>query len=66
MSLFEDVQEILLPKYTKEERWDIVYVEWFDLIISGLKGLIYFDVDGNKWLQAHVGASYAILKVLEE
>lgn len=44
----------------------MVYVEWFDLIISGLKGLIYFDVNGNKWLQAHVGASYAILKVLEE
>lgn len=26
LSLFEDVQEILLPKFTKEERWDIVYV----------------------------------------
>lgn len=35
------------------------------MIISGLKGLVYFDVQGNKWLQAHVGASYAILKVLE-
>jgi hypothetical protein len=36
-----------------------------DLIISGLKGLIYFDTEGKKWLQAHVGASWAILQVLE-
>lgn len=51
---------------TQEERWDTVYVSWFDLILGGLKGLIYYDVEHKKWLQAHVGASYAILSVLRE
>lgn len=43
-----------------------MYVGWFDLILSGLKGLEYFDVESKKWLQAHIGASYAIFRVLEE
>jgi hypothetical protein len=55
-----------LPNFTKEERWDIVFVGWFDMIMGGIKGLQYFDVEHNKWLQAHIGASYAILSVLRE
>lgn len=39
---------------------------WFDLIMGGIKGLQYFDVEHSKWLQAHIGASYAILSVLRE
>jgi len=34
--------------------------------MGGIKGLPYFDVEHNKWLQAHIGASYAILSVLRE
>lgn len=64
LSVFEDVQATLLPSYTQEQRWDIVYVSWFDLILGGVKGLEYFDVAHGKWLQAHIGASYAILSVL--
>jgi hypothetical protein len=30
------------------------------------KVFIYFIIKGKKWLQAHVGASWAILQVLEE
>ena len=56
----------MLPGYTPEERWDIVYVSWFDLIVGGLRGLIYYDVGSKKWLQAHIGASFAIFRVLEE
>ena len=66
LSVFEDVQAILLPDLTPEQRWDVVYVSWFDLIVGGLRGMIYYDVDSKKWLQAHIGASYAIYKVLEE
>lgn len=66
LSVFEDVQEILLPDLTPDQRWDVVYVSWFDLIVGGLRGLIYFDVGSKKWLQAHIGASFAIFKVLEE
>ncbi len=36
------------------------------MIMGGIKGLQYFDVEHNKWLQAHIGASYAILSVLRE
>lgn len=64
--MFEDVQETLLPKFTKEERWDITYVAWFDMILGGLKGLEYFDTEHQKWLQAHIGASFAIFSVLRE
>ena len=34
--------------------------------MGGIKGLQYFDVEHNKWLQAHIGASFAILSVLRE
>lgn len=66
LALFEDVQEVLLPKYSKEERWEIVYISWFDMLISAIKGLEYFDVKHNKWMQAHIGAAYAIFSVLRE
>lgn len=51
---------------TPEERWEVVYIAWFDLIVGGLRGLIYFDVGSKKWLQAHIGASYAIFSVLRK
>ena len=34
--------------------------------MGGIKGLYYFDVSNNKWLQAHIGASFAIFSVLKE
>jgi hypothetical protein len=34
--------------------------------MGGVKGLEYFDVEHHKWLQAHIGASFAILSVLRE
>ena len=51
---------------TPEERWEVVYIAWVDLIVGGLRGLIYFDVGSKKWLQAHIGASYAIFSVLRK
>lgn len=41
-------------------------MSWFDLIVGGLKGLVYFDADSKKWLQAHIGASFAIFSVLRK
>ena len=66
LSLFEDVQATLLPQHTPEERWEIVYIAWFDIILSAVKGLQFFDVEHKKWLQAHIGAAYAIFQVLRE
>lgn len=39
---------------------------WFELIVGGLRGMIYYDRETKKWLQAHVGASFAIFRVLQE
>lgn len=36
------------------------------MILGGLKGLEYFDIEHQKWLQAHIGASFAIFSVLRE
>jgi len=66
LSVFEDVQQILLPDLTPEQRWDVVYVAWYDLIVGGLKGLVYYDSGSKKWLQAHIGASFAIFSVLRK
>jgi dipeptidyl-peptidase III len=33
---------------------------------SAIKGLEYYDAKSDKWLQAHIGAAYAILSVLRE
>lgn len=66
LALFEDVQAVLLPDMTQEERWEVVYVAWFDLIVGGLRGLIYYDAGSKRWLQAHIGASYAIFSVLKK
>ena len=66
LALFEDVQATLLPKYSQEERWEIVYIAWFDMLISAIRGLEYFDVKHNKWMQAHIGAAFAIFSVLRK
>lgn len=34
--------------------------------MGGLKGLQFYDVENKKWMQAHVLASYVILRVVIE
>ena len=65
LSLFEDVQEALLPKYTPEERWKIVEVEWLDMVTGGVRGMEHFNAKDKKWLQPHIGGRFAIFRVLE-
>jgi dipeptidyl-peptidase-3 len=60
------VQDILLPTLSAQERKEVVELCWFDMIEGGIKGLIHYDVESNKWLQAHIGASYAIFSVLRK
>ena len=43
-----------------------MYVAWFSIISSGLRGLVRYDQNLDKWLQAHIDAAYAIFKVLQE
>ena len=43
-----------------------MYAAWFSHISAGIKGLIYYDQDSKKWLQAHIGGRFAILQVLLE
>lgn len=55
-----------MPTLTQEERWEVVYAAWFSHISAGLKGMIYYDKESKKWLQAHIGGRYAILRVVLE
>jgi dipeptidyl-peptidase-3 len=65
LSCFKESLEILIPG--REAEWDdIVYTAWFDLALSGLKGLPYYSVETSEWTQAHICASYVILQVLIE
>lgn len=65
LSCFKESLEVLLPG--QEAEWDdIVYTAWFDLALSGLKGLPYYSVETSEWGQAHICASYVILQVLIE
>jgi len=65
LSCFKEVMDILVPG--RESEWDdIVYTAWFDLAMSGLKGLQFFSTETSEWGQAHVTASYVILQVLLE
>ena len=34
--------------------------------MGGIKGLQFYDVQNKKWMQAHVLASYVILRVVME
>lgn len=62
---FKECMAILVPG--REKEWDdIVYTAWFDIALSGLKGLQYFSVETSEWGQAHIQASYVILQVLIE
>jgi len=45
---------------------DITYVNWLHMILSGLKGLLMYDVDSKKWGQSHCHARYVIYNVLKE
>jgi len=65
LSCFKEAMEILVPG--RESEWDdIVYVSWFHLALSGLKGLLFYSTETSEWGQAHITASYAILQVLIE
>ena len=65
LSCFNDVMNILVPG--RDSEWEsIVYTAWFDIALSGLKGLLYYSVETSEWGQAHIMASYVILQVLLE
>lgn len=39
---------------------------WNEIVEGGIKGLEHYDKNTDRWMQAHVAASYAILSVLIE
>ncbi|OQR77211.1 dipeptidyl peptidase 3-like [Tropilaelaps mercedesae] len=53
-------------KHEGQEANDLVYVNWFAMALSGLRGLENYNADTGKWGQAHSQARFVILRVLLE
>ncbi|EAR85850.1 peptidase family M49 protein (macronuclear) [Tetrahymena thermophila SB210] len=66
LSCFQESLDILIPEYSKEEQSDLVYIAWYEIVVSSIKGLEYYNPELKKWGQAHTAAAYAITKVLIE
>ncbi|EGR29751.1 hypothetical protein IMG5_149350 [Ichthyophthirius multifiliis] len=66
LSCFQECLDILIPEFSKEEQQDIVYIAWYEIIYSAIKGLEYYDPNAKKWGQSHILAGYAIMQVLLE
>ena len=63
---FDKPYEIFVPhlKDNPTARDEIYFVGWLDILMGGIKGLQFYDVENKKWMQAHVLASYVILRVV--
>ena len=65
LSCYEEPMKILFPG--REAEWDpILEMCWLDIVLSGIRGLEHYNPEKGEWMQAHVNASYVILKVLIE
>jgi len=65
LSCYDEPLKILFPG--REAEWQkILEMSWLDIVITGIKGLEYYNQEEGKWMQAHVNASYVIMKVLIE
>lgn len=62
---FERPFEIFFPD--KKAKWDeIYYIAWMDMLHGAVKGLQFYNADTQVWGQAHIVASYVILRVAME
>lgn len=43
-----------------------MYSAWLEIIEGAITGLEYYDKDSDRWMQAHIAASYALFSVLVE
>ncbi|KRX08351.1 hypothetical protein PPERSA_03345 [Pseudocohnilembus persalinus] len=64
LSTFQESLDILIPEYSPEEQKEIVYMAWYEIVLSAIKGLQYYDQQNKKWGQAHIRAAYALLQVM--
>ncbi len=66
LSTFEEIMDLLLPNYTKEQKEEILICCWYDVIYGAVRGLKEFSPESMKWGQAHMSGNFAILKVMME
>ncbi|CAL8280015.1 unnamed protein product [Arctogadus glacialis] len=45
---------------------DVVYINWLSMVRAGLLGLEFYTSESSSWRQAHMQASFVILRVLLE
>lgn len=63
LSSFEKMSDIFgLRKHFS----DICYVNWLNMILSGIRSLLMYDIKSKRWGQAHSHARYVIFNVLRE
>mmetsp|Transcript_49919 Transcript_49919/g.128453 ORF Transcript_49919/g.128453 Transcript_49919/m.128453 type:complete len:88 (-) Transcript_49919:1525-1788(-) len=48
--------------FDEQEYDDIVFINWLNLLRSGLRSLYTFSPETNKWRQAHSQARFVILR----
>lgn len=64
LSLNNDILDIF--GVSPDDREDVKYVIWLDMMYAGLKGLEMYQPDQKKWGQAHSRARYVLLRVALE
>ena len=66
LATFEEILDILLPNYTKEQKEEILICCWYDVVFSAVRGMKEFSPESMKWGQPHMSGNFAILKVMME
>lgn len=62
----------LLPRvlsifgHSGQDADDIIYINWLNMVRSGLMSLEYYSPESRRWGQAHMHARFVILRVLLE
>jgi len=65
LSCYDEPMKILFPG--REKEWEIIrMMAWLGILVAGVKGLEHYNIEQKQWMQAHVNASYVIMKVLIE
>ena len=63
LAQYEEPYQIFF-KDRQQEWFDIRYVMWLDMIKSGIGGLVFYDEKTQQFTQAHIIASFVIMRVL--
>merc|ERR1711915_1057051 len=64
LGLVDDILDVF--GVAADDREDLKYVSWLDMMYAGIRGLEMYQPSQGKWGQAHSQARYVILRVALE